>query len=394
MKEYIKKIIQNIVDKEFKSDVEKRIILHDDRINFRCPYCHEGRTKTKKRGNIYFNNLFFICFRCNKKTSFTKLSKDFNEQLDPNKKLEMIEHLNKNISFKDYEEDFLDAKFDDLIELKDIEKVFNEYDITQIKEFKPIQKNGGIYKYLIDRGITDDLQKDIYQAKYYISNGNYQPIIVMLNRKKNKVIGIQIRNLKSGKRRFFKIFNYETLLEWINLIKSDKIDVDINKIIIYNKLSYYFNIFNINFNDKITIFEGYIDSLFYPNSIGLVGVNTDSKFLENNNLDIQYFFDNDEIGHKKSEEKMKMGFPVFLWKKLFENIVSKKKTDDPHSLLNRISSIKDLNTLSKLKVNPFDNLKLYNFFSKDEFDLIWIPNLKNKKRIYKKDYNYRFRELN
>ena len=54
--------------------------------------------------------------------------------------------------------------------------------------------------------------------------------------------------------------------------------------------------------DKITVFEGYIDSLFFPNSIGLVGVNTDYRFLESNNLDLQYFFDNDEAGYKKSEE--------------------------------------------------------------------------------------------
>ena len=77
-----------------------------------------------------------------------------------------------------------------------------------------------------------------------------------------------------------------------------------NDLVIYNKLSYYFNILNVNFEEKITVFEGYLDSLFFPNSIGLVGVNTDFRFLESNNLDLQYFFDNDEAGYKKSEEKL------------------------------------------------------------------------------------------
>ena len=36
------------------------------------------------------------------------------------------------------------------------------------------------------------------------------------------------------------------------------------------------------------------------------------------------FFDNDEAGYKKSEEKLKENYPVFLWKKLFEDIVNKK----------------------------------------------------------------------
>ena len=52
----------------------------------------------------------------------------------------------------------------------------------------------------------------------------------------------------------------------------------------------------------------------------MVGVNTDYKLIENNGLDIQYFFDNDEAGFIKSEEKIKQEYPVFLWKKLFENI--------------------------------------------------------------------------
>ena len=77
---------------------------------------------------------------------------------------------------------------------------------------------------------------------------------------------------------------------------------------------------NVDFGNTITVFEGYLDSLFFPNSIGLVGVNTDYRFLENNDLDIQYFFDNDDAGFKKSEEKLKEGFSVFLWKKLFEDL--------------------------------------------------------------------------
>jgi hypothetical protein len=158
-------------------------------------------------------------------------------------------------------------------------------------------------------------------------------------------LGAQVRNLKEGKRRLFKIYNFETLYKWVNSVE-EILDIDMNQLIIYNKLSYYFNILNVDFGEMITVFEGYLDSLFYPNSIGVVGVNTDMRFLENNNLDLQYFFDNDLAGYSKSEEKIKEGFGVFLWKKLFQDIVDKKKTSDPHSLLYRISKVKDLNKLS------------------------------------------------
>jgi hypothetical protein len=154
----------------------------------------------------------------------------------------------------------------------------------------------------------------------------------------------------------------------------------VGQLVIYNKLSYYFNILNIDFESVITVFEGYIDSLFYPNSIGMVGINTNSNFLENNNLDIQYFFDNDKTGHKKSEEKLRQGFRVFLWHKMFEDIVDKKSSFDPYSLMYRISKVKDLNKLAQTIEDPYNKLKLGNYFSQDLLDVKWIPKAREWKR--------------
>jgi hypothetical protein len=388
-KSYIKNITQKIVDKEFVNKFERTIIPHNDRLQFRCPYCHEGKTKTKKRGNIYYNKLLYICFLCGKKATFDRMCKDFNEQIDPDRKLEMIQHLDSVTTYSDYEADFIDAKFDELIEMSELERVFNS-DLTPISNFEPIKVNGGVYKYLLGRGITPEFHKNIYQAKYWKNEDESEWIIVMLNKKNSKVLGMQIRNLKSGKRRMFKIYNYENLLEWINIGKDESNKIDINKIVIYNKLSYYFNILNVDFNQTVTVFEGYLDSLFFPNSIGLVGVNTDYRFIENNDLDIRYFFDNDEAGFKKSEEKIKQGYPVFLWKKLFEDIVEKKNTDDPYKLLYRISKVKDINKLAELLPNPYSKLDLKSFFSKDILDKKWIPKYKVKSYNKDKDYNEKF----
>ena len=389
-KNYIIDLVKKIVNKEFHSKTESGVIVHDGRIQFRCPYCHEGKTKTKKRGNVYLDKFLYLCFRCDKKTTFDKLCKDFNEQIDPEKKLEMIEHLNSVMTYSDYEGDFMDAKLDDLINLSDLERVFSQ-NLTPITDFKPIQVNGGVYKYLIGRGILPELHKNIYQAKWWKNDDESEWIIIMLNRRNDKILGLQIRNLKEGKRRMFMIYNYESLLEWVNLGSDSKKELDVNQLVVYNKLSYYFNILNVDFSNTITVFEGYLDSLFYPNSIGLVGVNTDYKFLENNDLDIQYFFDNDDAGYKKSEEKIKSGYPVFLWKMLFEEIVDKKKSDDPHSLLYRISKVKDMNKLSMLVQNPYRKLNLQNYFSKDILDIKWIPKLRGRKNKFEEtDYNKKF----
>lgn len=388
-KVYIRHIVQRVLEKEFSSQIKRKIVDYNDRLNFACPYCGDShKNKYAKRGNLYFNRLIYICFNCDKKTTFDKFCKDKNEQLDPDKKLEMIEHLNSVVTYADYESDFVDAKFENLIELSELERVFNQ-DLTQISDFKPIQVNGGVYKYLVGRGIPPQFHKNIYQAKYWKNEDESEWIIAMLNRRDNKVLGMQIRNLKEGKRRMFKIYNYENLLEFVNIGK-DVEENNMNELVVYNKLSYYFNILNVDLMQKVTVFEGYLDSLFFPNSIGLVGVNTDFRFLENNDLDIQYFFDNDDTGYKKTEEKLKEGYTVFLWKKLFDDIVHKKKVEDPYSLLHRISKVKDINKLAQLVNNPYSGLELEKFFSKDLLDIKWIPKIRRKRKVEEIDYNKKF----
>lgn len=387
-KSYVVNIIQNVLNKEFSNSSKRKIVDYADRVNLACPYCGDShKNQNAKRGNFYFNRLIFICFNCDKKTTFDRFCKDFNEQLDPEKKLEMIEHLNSVMTYSDYEGDFVDARMENLIDLAELERVFSQ-DLTPISDFKPIQVNGGVYKYLIGRGIPPEYHKNIYQAKYWKNEDEHEWIIVMLNRRGDKVLGMQVRNLKEGRKRMFKIYNYENLLEWINIGKD--IEVDMNSLVIYNKLSYYFNILNVDFGDRITVFEGYLDSLFFPNSIGLVGVNTDFRFLENNNLDLQYFFDNDEAGYKKSEEKLKNGYSVFLWKKLFEDIVNKKNSGDPFTLLHRISKVKDINKLCQLVPDAYKKLQLQSFFSKDVLDVKWIPKFRKTKKKEETDYNKKF----
>jgi hypothetical protein len=378
---YIKSVVSEILSKEFSSPNRRRINEYADRLNICCPYCGDSKSEYKKRGNLYFNKLIYICFNCGKKTNLDRFSKDFHIRLDPDKKLELINHLNSVVSYKDAEDDLLDTEFDKLINMEEIEKIFTsgEHIIT---DFKPIVKNGPIHQYLISRGITDNLQHNIYQGKYWISSDRWEPIMLFLNRRGSKILGVQIRNLKDGKRRLFKIYNFENLYKWIHDVEEVE-DIDLNQLVIYNKLSYYFNILNVNFDSTITVFEGYLDSLFYPNSIGVVGVNTDMKFLESNNLDLRYFFDNDQAGFDKSEEKIKEGYPVFLWKKLFEDIVEKKKSEDPYKLMYRISKVKDLNKLAELSSNPYKKFELDKFYSRDELDLRWIP--KKEKKKYNKE---------
>jgi hypothetical protein len=379
---YVKTLVQEILNKSFASANRKNIIMYDNRFNFSCPICGDSaRSASKKRGNLFFNSLHFECFNCGHKSSLNSLCKRFQIMIDPGKKLEMIEYLKNAVNISDYKSDMSEVNFDELLNLSDLEKLFNSGN-SVLTEFKPIIKGSFVDTYLLDRGITGNMTKNIYQAKHWLNEDKYEWVIVLLNRKDDKILGIQTRNLKLGRYRSFKIYNFETLYRWVNNIIDEEIEgVDLNQLLIYNKLSSFFNILNIDFESTITIFEGYLDSLFYPNSVGVVGVNTNMSLLENNNVDIQYFFDNDEAGFSKSEEKIKTGYRVFLWKKLFEEIVDKKKSYDPYSLMYRISQVKDLNKLACLVQNPYNKLELDKFFSKDIYDLKWIPKKEKKKWI-------------
>ena len=238
---YIKGLLQKIIDKEFANSTKRRVNDYSDRLNFACPYCGDShKNNHAKRGNLYFNKLVFICFNCDKKTTFDRMCKDFNEQIDPGKKLEMIEHLDSIVSYTDYQSEFIDARFENLIDISELEHSIN-LKLTPFSDFKPIQVNGGIYKYLLNRGIEAEFHKNIYQAKYWKNEDEHEWVIVMLNRKGDKLLGMQIRNLKEGKRRTFKIYNYENILEWVNLGRVEPKNVDINELVVYNKLSYYFN---------------------------------------------------------------------------------------------------------------------------------------------------------
>lgn len=372
-----KPLIQEILDKEFTNSKKRHLICYDNRIQFACPYCQDSaKDMYAKRGNLYLSSLLYICFNCGKTTSFDKFCKDFHISIDPDKKLELIKHLNENISYNDYKNSIYETDLDDLINLDDLVDVFNNKNISPISDFTPIKKNSGIYKYLIKRGIPPELHRNIWMAKYWKNDEQFDHIICLLNRgnsdsKSNKILGLQIRNLKDGKNRYFKIFNYESLLK---LVKGEDYELDMNKVTLYNKLSYYFNILNVDLTKKVTLFEGYLDSLFYPNSIGMVGTNTDTKFMEQNDIDINYFYDNDNSGNMKSLEKLKNGYNVFLWNKLFENIVKNKPSSDPYKLMYRIKKVKDLNKLSQITNNPnvYLDLSLKDFFSKDIYDIKWI----------------------
>ena len=92
---------------------------------------------------------------------------------------------------------------------------------------------------------------------------------------------------------------------------------------------------------------------------------------------------------------MKEGYSIFLWRKLFDDIVEKKRVEDPYKLLYRINKVKDINKLCQLTPGAYKKLKLPNFFSKDVLDIKWLPKFRKKQRheIDVVDYNKKFEDF-
>jgi len=371
-KAYIKQLVTAILEKEFKAGEKRRVHEYPDRLNYACPVCGDSNDDRKKRGNLYLNRLYHICFNCGAKMTLDRLCRRFDMRMDPERKLEMIEFLNSQIQVSDYQDEMDSFDFGQLIHVDDLSVALRsgEHGIT---EFAPVQPGGAVDAYLSDRMIVGKMRDNIYQAKYWFGGSRFEYIMCLLNRRGDRVLSMQIRNLKQGKRRMFKIYNFEALYRWVHGSEASE-DLDVNMLVTFNKLSYYFNILNVDLMSEITIFEGYLDSLFFHNSIGVIGVNTSMRFLEENSgLQIRYFFDNDPAGHKKTEEKLRAGHKVFLWRRLFDLVVAMKPDADPYKLMHRISKVKDLNDLCVLSGGSCARLRMQDHCSSDLFDLSYVP---------------------
>jgi len=364
----IKSTVQLILNKNHKLPEKRKMIckLYGSRpvIEMACPICGDSSKNThKKRGNLYLNNLFYVCYNCGTKMNYVKFVNNFGFNIDINDKIKLYEIIDKNNDYVN------DTKYDlsGLDKIMDLNKVIDFYNKKKDKLYNisPLQKNSIVDKYLRQRKIFND--KNIYEGLYKITDKWIEPVLIILNKYDDKLLSFQLRNLKSDKKkRLYKIYDFQTIYNYIN---EEKINDE--EAIPYNKLSHLYNILNIDFYKKITIFEGYLDSTFCPNSIGTTGVDTDYSFLtESEEIDIRFFYDYDKVGKYKTLQKLKEGYSVFLWNKLFKNI-SKGNTKLEYKLK---KSIKDLNELAKTTkdLDIYNKFKLEEYFSIDEFDKIWL----------------------
>lgn len=383
-KEYIKSLIQDILNKSHNFNEKRRIVERKNEIVFACPICSDsgrnGGNNNIKRAHVYFNSMYMKCYNeesCSR--SFTKLLKTFNVDMDLDKKLELYTYLDNNITYHNTEEVQFD-KLDKLFNIKDLMDFYSDKKFRHITNLKPLQKGSVVYEHVVNvRKIPNTY--DIYEGVYHYTDKWKQPVMVFMNKVKDKVVSMQVRNLLEGEKRLFKIYDFSKIYFEIN----PEGELDDQEKISYDKLSHFFNIFKVDFGSSVNMFEGYVDSLFLRNSIGMIGVNTDLSFLlKEDGLELRFIFDADKAGFKKSREMIEKKYKVFLWNKFFLDFIKDYKGKLPKDkLVESLKRIKDFNKLQLKFRKPIEQIFDFNkYFSNDELDIYYLMDLEQLYKMY------------
>lgn len=252
--------------------------------NFPCPLCKEGKSKNKRRAFILTNNKrhyynVFHCHNCGINLSF----KNFLKEVDP-------------VLFEEYKEKEKRVKLEKLKtstlgKNKSIDNTL-EYDLKYIKlskDFIPVEENLTALKYCQKRKIP----KKVIENMYYCKEGSIldddvmseYDMIIFPFYDHNKVYGYQGRSI-------FKKFFYTNSIEGFKV----------------------YNLFNVNLEEPVYIFESIIDSLFTENSIAMIGSDL-SEFLTKKIKYPIFVHDNDftEITLNKIEKDLNNGFKVVIF---------------------------------------------------------------------------------
>jgi hypothetical protein len=369
-KDILKSTLELIAAKAHTHKAKQDVKMFGDRLTMACPICGDSeKSMYKKRGNLYISSLLYVCYNCGDKHGFLELAKMFEVDVDVQVRLNVNEHVsNHRKAVKWNEEEFIAAGLDKLLEMSELVDYF-ERDDSELTNFRPVTRGSMVYNYLVkERKIHN--HANIYEATYWHNPKWSENVLVNINQYNGKVLGIQLRNLKSDRRkRLFKIYTFSELFKNIRgeeLVGEEKIG--------YDKLSQLYNILNIDWAKPITVFEGYLDTVFFPNSIGCVGTNTDVSILFKLGANLRFFYDHDATGVKKTKQHLRQNHTVFLWEKLFEWWAGRCK--NPHSTYRKLkSNLVDLNDVAKVMENPYERLKLEEHFSKDTMDILFVRDI-------------------
>jgi predicted RNA-binding Zn-ribbon protein involved in translation (DUF1610 family) len=342
-RERLQVLLQPILDQRFPGNAHKRKILpHHDRITFACPYCGDSaQSDWAKRGNFILAGKFknhFKCHNCGEFKRIDRFFKDYKTEL----KLDAINYMMDNLGdFTTFESAKYDMSF--LLDMDNLEKyAIDRQELLRCFGLVEV-KDSPVWSWLTNR-MQYNTDKFLYSPeKNYLLILNLTP--------GGKILGAQKRKFKGTNR--FETYKFSKLYEAM----EKPVETDEAQTNYLDALSMIFNICLINFSKPILLLEGPMDAFLLPNAIANTGANKTMPI----DIPVEYFYDSDETGVRKSIEYINKGNSVFLWQKFLRDINApyRKKWD-----------YNDVVIWTKQNNTRIPNV--LNYFSTDPLDIIDI----------------------
>lgn len=339
--------LRDILAERFGGNSQRaKVRVGRERINFACPYCGDSHSNDrKKRGNIFISSLSFHCYNCSTHRTLSSFLKDFKRLADGWTKINQlaIDSVANFTSHKSVDtERVLDALFD--AELQS--HMFNREDVKN--KLKLVEVQGTKMQVYLEKRLQRDFNRFLWDPKT-------NKLFILNLMGKDKVIGWQVRNFGKYTDNGSKYLTYK----WSKACEILGIESSVEKVDLLDKLSYTFNVFNVDFTRPITVFEGPLDSFLFPNSIALASLHMNMPFESDS---IRYLLDNDKPGQEKTLELLKDGKTVFLWKNfLKENgiTIDRSKIDWTDVMVYCYINGKKITNVSK-------------YFTDNKYDVVYI----------------------
>ena len=346
LKEKLLAKIQNILYSEFNGE-KARIKQGYDRCNIACPYCGDSADNVyKKRGNIYWKTLMYHCYNCGKHTNVVSFLKDFKSGLTNATEVgTVLDFISQNK---------VEVKSAEYLEIG-VFKTLNDLSISKKQFAKDLSlsdiKPGTVpYKFVKSRFL-------LQRSKHFLYSEKTNQLYILNLTKNDKVIGYQIRNFEKDRAKYVS-YTLEKMYSELGKEIPNEYKANMEKV---NSLSIYFNVMIVDLSKTFTIFEGPTDALLYPNnSLALSGINKNSDMFDEI-PNARYMFDNDAIGRRTMEAKLKKKKQVFMWKKFIKDHKLNKRIKDFNDLVrecyfNKNTAYKNMDKY--FTTSPYDILNI------------------------------------
>lgn len=274
--------------------------VSDNIYNFSCPICGDSKTKKNKaRGYIYDKKGYYVyhCHNCNVSMGLINFIKTLDVSLYKEMVFEKFrnEKSSEEIEFEEWNKKFQKPKFMHSDVLKGLRKISQLSSDHPIKLFVESRKIPNPYhaklffcpKFMhhINNIIPNKFAEDVLKFD------EMRLLIPFISHNKD-VHALQGRSIKSNSNN-----RYITIV----------LDESTPKI---------YGLDTVNFNNKVYVFEGPIDSMFVPNSIATAGGDLVSSLKGYDKTNIVIIYDNEPRSKEtveKIDKAIHLGYSVCIW---------------------------------------------------------------------------------